>query len=136
MGVKVRFVEERWVKSNGTTEKVKLETPYWAVMVDYKEKRKFLKVEGGKKKAEARAKEIENGLVDGEWADDENDSGAVRDLLGHAELTTTNIYAHSVSDAREIVGRLENVGKSANPRKQESVADGGVTVKTSVSPSP
>jgi hypothetical protein len=46
MGVKDRFIEERWIKRNGAAEKVKLETPYWAVMVDYKGKRKFIKAEG------------------------------------------------------------------------------------------
>src|SRR4030065_295767 len=77
MGVKVRFVEERWVKKNGKAEKVKLEKPYWAVYVDYKGQRKFLKVEGGKQKALAKAREIENGLLREEWDDDENDPGAV-----------------------------------------------------------
>ena len=60
MGVKVRFVEERWVKSNGTKEKVKLETPCWAVMVDYKGKRKFIRAEG-KREALTLARDIGDG---------------------------------------------------------------------------
>jgi len=76
MGVKVRYVKERWVKRNGIPEKVKLEKPYWAVYVDYKGQRKFLKVEGGKEKAIAKAREIENGLVRDEWIDTEGDPGA------------------------------------------------------------
>jgi integrase len=77
MGVKIRFIDERWVNSNGTAEKVKLETPYWAVMVDYKGQRKFLKVEGGKQKALAKARDIENGLLRDEWSDAEGDPAAV-----------------------------------------------------------
>jgi len=76
MGVKIRFVEERWIKSNGTKEKVKLETPYWAVMVDYKGKRKFIKAEG-KREAITLARDIEKGLFREEWADDGDDPGAI-----------------------------------------------------------
>ena len=39
--------------------------------------------------------------------------------LGHAELTTTNIYAHTTTDVREIVGKLDSVRISASIRKQE-----------------
>jgi integrase len=77
MGVKVRFVEERWVKKNGKAEKVKLESPYWAVFVDYKGQRKFLKVEGGKQKALTKARDIEKGLLRDEWSDSEDDPAAV-----------------------------------------------------------
>jgi len=42
----------------------------------------------------------------------------VRDFLGHADITTTNRYSHSLSDAHTIVGRLDSLGKSATPRKQ------------------
>jgi integrase len=77
MGVKVRYIEERWIKRNGKAEKVKLVKPYWAVYADYKGKRKFLKVEGGKRKAEAKAQEIENGLIREEWVDKEGDPAAV-----------------------------------------------------------
>ncbi len=45
---------------------------------------------------------------------------SVRDLLGHAELAMTNKYAHSVEDAREVIGRLEHLGRDAGPRKQEN----------------
>ena len=76
MGVKVRFIEERWVKSGGTKEKVKLETPYWAVMVDYKGKRKFIKAEG-KREALTLARDIEKGLIGGEWEEDGDDPGAI-----------------------------------------------------------
>jgi hypothetical protein len=44
-------------------------------------------------------------------------------------LATTNLYAHSVSDAKEIVGRLDNIGKPANPRKQEGTGGGKVWQK-------
>lgn len=47
----------------------------------------------------------------------------VRDLLGHVELTTTNLYAHSVSDAKEYVGKLDRTGISATPRKQREAAE-------------
>ena len=40
----------------------------------------------------------------------------------HAELTTTNIYAHTVTDARAVIGRLD----SANPRKQKGGVEGEV----------
>jgi integrase len=75
MGVKVRFVEERWVKRNGTAEKEKLETPYWAVFVDYRGKRKFIKAEG-KREAQALAREIESGLIQEEWTNTEDNLGA------------------------------------------------------------
>jgi hypothetical protein len=51
------------------------------------------------------------------------------DLLGHVELATTNLYAHPVSNAQEIVGRLDHMGKSANPCKQEDTGDGKVRQK-------
>jgi hypothetical protein len=76
MGVKVRYIEERWVKRNGTAEKVKLDTPYWAVFVDYKGKRKFIKAEG-KREAQTLARDIEGGLIREEWADPEDDPGRV-----------------------------------------------------------
>lgn len=44
---------------------------------------------------------------------------AVRVLLGHAELTRTYICAHTTTDVRENVGKLDSVGISASPRKQE-----------------
>lgn len=72
MGVKIRYIEERW--KDGV--KVKLETPYLAVYVDYKGQRKFLKVEGGKQKAIAKARDIENGLFRDEWTDTEGDPAA------------------------------------------------------------
>ena len=50
----------------------------------------------------------------------------VRDLLGHAELTTTNLYADSVSNSQEIIGRLDHIGKPANPRKKEGLTEGEV----------
>lgn len=71
----VRYVEERWVKKNGTAEKAKLDAPYWTVYVDYKGKRKFVKVEG-KREAQALAREIESGLLREEWANSEDDPGA------------------------------------------------------------
>ena len=77
MGVKVRYVKERWVKRNEIPEKVKLEKPYWAVYVDYKGQRKFLKVEGGKEKAIEKAREIENGIFRDEWNDPGDDPAAV-----------------------------------------------------------
>ena len=46
----------------------------------------------------------------------------VRGLLGHAELTTTNIYAHTVTDARAVIGRLD----AAPPRKQKGVVEGEI----------
>src|SRR3990172_3075700 len=76
MGVKVRYIDERWVKKNGTAEKVKLKTPYWAVFVDYKGKRKFIKAEG-KREALLLARDIEKGLLREEWSDSEDDPGAV-----------------------------------------------------------
>jgi integrase len=76
MGVKVRFVEERWAKRNGKAEKVKLDTPYWAVFVDYKGRRKFIKA-GGKQEAKKMAREIEAGLLREEWSNPEDDPGAV-----------------------------------------------------------
>jgi site-specific recombinase XerD len=50
----------------------------------------------------------------------------VRDLMGHADITTTNIYAHTVDDAAEIMGRLEQMGKHANPRKQAEGQEGKI----------
>ena len=43
----------------------------------------------------------------------------IRDTLGHADFTTTNQYAHSVSNAQEIAGHIDRVRKPANPRKQK-----------------
>jgi len=77
MGVKVRQVKERWIKRNGVSEKVKLDKPYWAVYVDYKGQRKFLKVEGRKEKAIEKAREIENGIFRDEWNDSGDDPAAV-----------------------------------------------------------
>jgi len=51
---------------------------------------------------------------------------AVRDLLGHAELTTTNLYAHSVADVQEVVGKPDSIGKTANPRKQAGLEEGEI----------
>jgi hypothetical protein len=62
MGVKVRYDEERWVKRKRTAEKEKLETPYWAVFVDYQGRRKFIKAEG-KREAQTLARDIEAGLI-------------------------------------------------------------------------
>ncbi|HBX43427.1 MAG TPA: hypothetical protein DEH27_06385 [Deltaproteobacteria bacterium] len=39
---------------------------------------------------------------------------------------TTNLYSHSVSDAKEIVGRRDIIGKSANPCKREETSDGTI----------
>ena len=103
MGVKVRYVKERWVKRNGIPEKVKLENPYWAVYVDYKGQRKFLKVEGGKEKAIAKAREIENGIIRDEWNDSGDDPAAVlfddyaREWLAGKKATRSPGTAHYYS---------------------------------------
>jgi len=65
MGVKVRKVEERWIKrKDGTAEKVELPEPYYAILVDFKGTRKFRKMKS-KEEAEAKAREIEEGLKNG-----------------------------------------------------------------------
>ena len=119
MGVKLRFIEERWAKSNGTAEKVKLEKPYWAVWIRDRF-RKCVEEAGLPSTGDFHsARHSFASHLIGTGAP----LTAVRDLMGNAELTTTNIYAHSVSDVREIVERLDNGGKSASPRKQESAVD-------------
>ena len=50
----------------------------------------------------------------------------IRDLLGQAELTTTNLYADSVSNSRKIIGRLDHMGKLENHSKQEGLTEGEV----------
>lgn len=74
MAVKVRFVEERWVKRNGVAEKVKLDTPYLAVLVDYKGQRQFMKCKS-KRHAGKKAEEIENGILREEWSTPQDDPG-------------------------------------------------------------
>ncbi len=54
---------------------------------------------------------------------------SIRDLLGHAEVTTANRHAHSVEDAREVIGRLEHLEGDASPRKQEGDAETEVRQK-------
>ena len=64
MGVNVRQIKERHVhQPDGSYVKQKLPEPYWAIVINHKGKRQFIKVGASKEAAVLAAKKIEEGLA-------------------------------------------------------------------------
>ena len=64
MGVNVRQVKERHVhQPDGSYVKEKLPEPYWAIVINHKGKRKFIKVGSSREAAVLAARKIEEGLA-------------------------------------------------------------------------
>jgi hypothetical protein len=86
---------------------VKLETPDWAVMVDYKGKRKFLKAEG-KRETQVLARDIEKGLLREKWSDSEDDPGAVSFQEHAAQWLGGKKVRRKFGTSLSYVGNLSN----------------------------